>query len=54
MEILNDFNTSVEKSLTEIDPKWKEYEGLIVCGTHSPHDVEEMIETGHWHKDRKY
>ena len=43
MEILNDFSTSVEKSLTEIDHKWREYEGLIVCGTHSPHNVEEML-----------
>lgn len=43
MEILNDFNVSVKKSLTEIDPKWREYEGLIVCGTHSPHNVEEML-----------
>lgn len=38
MEILNDFNTSVEKALTEIDPKWRDYEGLIVCGTHEPKD----------------
>lgn len=44
MLILNDFNTTVEKALDEIDPKWRDYEGLIVCGTHSPHDVEEMIE----------
>ena len=43
MEILNDFNTSVEKSLTEIDPNWRKYEGLVVCGTHSPHDVEEIL-----------
>lgn len=43
MEILNDFNTSVEKALSEIDPNWKNYEGLIVCGTHSPHDYEEQI-----------
>lgn len=43
MEILNDFNTSVEKSLTEIDPKWKDYRGLIVCGTHSPHNWDEQI-----------
>ena len=43
MKILNDFNTSVEKALEEIDPKWRDYEGLIICGTHSPHDVEEYI-----------
>lgn len=44
MQILNDFNTSVEKALDEIDPNWVNYDGLIVCGTHSPHDTESMIE----------
>lgn len=44
MEILNDFSTSVAKALSEIDPKWRDYKGLIVCGTHSPHDVEHMID----------
>ena len=44
MQILNDFNTSVEKSLTEIDPKWRNYNGLIVCGTHTPLNVEMMID----------
>jgi CTP synthase len=36
MEILNDFDTSVRKSLSEIDNKWEHYPGLVVCGTHSP------------------
>lgn len=44
MRLLNDFSTTVEKSLDEIDPKWREYPGLIVCGTHCPHDEESMIE----------
>jgi CTP synthase (UTP-ammonia lyase) len=46
MEIHNDFNTSVEKALTEIDPNWRDLDGLIVCGTHSPHKdkSEELIE----------
>ena len=44
MEVLNDFNTSVEKSLSEIDENWRNYEGLIVCGTHSPKNWEEQIE----------
>jgi CTP synthase (UTP-ammonia lyase) len=43
MQILNDFSTSVNKALSEIDPNWESYEGLVICGTHSPHDVEEMI-----------
>jgi len=43
MQLRNDFTTSVERALSEIDPLWREYPGLVVCGTHSPHDVEEMI-----------
>jgi CTP synthase len=43
MVLLNDFHTSVRKSLNEIDPKWESYEGLIVCGSHSPQDVEKQI-----------
>jgi len=45
MEILNDFNVSVQKSLEEIDPHYLDYPGIVICGTHSPHDVEEMIAT---------
>jgi len=44
MEILGDFNTSVQKALGEIDPNYQKYDGLIVCGTHTPHNVEEQIE----------
>lgn len=44
MKILNDFNTTVEKALSEIDPKWRDYKGLIVCGTHNPHNPEIMID----------
>ena len=44
MKILNDFQTSVRKALDEIYPNWEsELGGLIICGTHSPHNVEEMI-----------
>ena len=43
MILLNDFSTSVRKALDEIDPAWPTYEGLIVCGTHSPHDTEDII-----------
>lgn len=43
MVILNDFNTSVERALSEIDPKWRDYPGLIVCGTHTPVNVEQTI-----------
>lgn len=44
MRVLNDFSTSVMRALSEIDPNWRTYHGLIVCGTHSPHDVEQMID----------
>lgn len=44
MKILNDFSTSVRKALEEIDPNYESYPGLVICGTHSPHDVESMIE----------
>ena len=43
MTVLNDFNTSVERALGEIDPKWRDYNGLVVCGTHTPRDIEYMI-----------
>lgn len=45
MELLNDFNTSVAKALEEIDPNYMDYPGIVICGTHSPHDVEDMIAT---------
>lgn len=45
MIVLNDFDTSVRKALTEIDNKWETYDGLIICGTHSPdlYDIEHQI-----------
>lgn len=47
MKILNDFNTSVRKALSEIDKNYESYNGLVICGTHSPHDWEEMIKEIH-------
>lgn len=44
MEILNDFSTSVRKALEEIDPNYEYYKGLVICGTHNPHNTEEMID----------
>lgn len=43
MEILNDFSTSVIKALSETDNNWKSYKGLVICGTHNPHDIENII-----------
>lgn len=44
MLLLNDFKTSVSRALSEINPKWRSLPGLIICGTHAPHDVEMMID----------
>ena len=43
MIILNDFSTSVKKALTEIDSDYDQYEGLVICGTHTPHDTEAFL-----------
>lgn len=46
MEILkndNDFFTSVQKSLSDIDDDWDDYPGLIIVGTHAPSDFEKKI-----------
>lgn len=45
MLVLNDFTTSLIKAFDEIDPEWRSYRGLVICGTHAPHDVEEMLKT---------
>lgn len=45
MEILGTFDTSVRRALSEIDPKWESYPGLVVCGSHGPYDfAEEAIQ----------
>lgn len=46
MEIIkghSDFFTSVEKSLDEIDHRWRNYNGLLVVGSHAPENIEEKI-----------
>lgn len=43
MKILGEFQTTVRKALTEIDPNWESYDGLIICGTHKPEKWEELI-----------
>lgn len=39
----NDFDTSVERALSEIDPKWRDYPGLLVVGTHTPDLVDAKL-----------
>lgn len=36
----NDFSTSLEKALGEIDPDWRSYEGTLVFGSHDQSDVD--------------
>lgn len=43
MQIVNDFDTTVAKALSEIDPRWRRYDGLIVCGSHTPTNTEQTI-----------
>lgn len=43
MRILNDFHISVERALSEISPRWRDYDGLVICGTHTPTNTEQMI-----------
>lgn len=48
MEIIKseqDFYTSVEKALDEIDQKWRDYDGTIVCGSHTPSDFESKLKS---------
>lgn len=44
MELLGDFRTTVRRALDEIDPKWRTYPGLVVCGTHSPGNIIPQLE----------
>ncbi len=44
MHVLNDFDTNLKRALTEIDSNWNSYNGLVICGTHTPHHTEEMID----------
>lgn len=44
MKLIGDFTTTVRKALEEIDPDFMSFLGVVVCGTHSPHDWEEAIE----------
>ena len=43
MQIIGDFQTSVDRALSEIDANWREFKGLIVCGTHAPENVDAQL-----------
>lgn len=44
MEVLGDFTPSVIRAFDEIDLYWKQYLGLVICGSHNPTNIEELIE----------
>lgn len=44
MQVLNDFDTSVSRALDEIQKGWRNLPGLIICGTHTPHDTDYMLD----------
>ncbi len=43
MRILSTFDTSVRKAMFETDPFFMDYPGLIICGSHTPLNTEQMI-----------
>lgn len=43
LQSLTDFSTSTERALDEIDPKWRNYPGVIVFGTHAFEKVSEKL-----------
>lgn len=46
-----DFYTSVMKALKEIDPKFEDYEGMVITGSHSPAHVEDNIKKIQWARE---
>lgn len=45
MKIVGDYNTSVERAFSEIDPNWSIYSALVICGTHNPENwnIEDIL-----------
>lgn len=44
MEIFGDFRPSVIRAFEEIDLYWKHYPGLVITGSHTPQDVEMLLD----------
>ena len=40
----SDFFSSVEHALTGIDPKWREYTGGLIVGSHEPANLQEKLD----------
>ncbi len=47
MRLLSDFTASVERAFGEINPEWESLDGTVICGTHSPEnlDINALIKT---------
>jgi len=45
------FQASVRRALTEIDPNWGSYEGLIVCGSHYTPGANDTIERIRYYRE---
>lgn len=43
MYLHSDFTTSVARAFDEIDADWADYPGHVICGSHTPHDVENLL-----------
>ena len=43
MEIYGDYQTSVVRAFDEIDSNWRNYDCLIICGSHNPKDIDFLI-----------
>jgi CTP synthase (UTP-ammonia lyase) len=44
MEMYGDFQASVKRALGEIDPDYQLRKGLVICGTHTPKEVDILID----------
>lgn len=47
MEIIKqngDFYTNIERAFDEIDRNWRRYNGIVVCGSHTPQNIEYKIQ----------
>lgn len=44
MQIYGDFITSILKAFEEIDKDYQNYNALVIGGSHTPHNAEELIE----------
>lgn len=44
MQLINDFQTSVREAFDHIDPNWEKYNGVVICGSHTPEKTEKAIE----------